>query len=146
VAITAFQYGNATKAAVNKEWDWDTDTVAITLHTSTYVPDQDVHDYKNDLTNELTTSGGYTVGGQNLASKTATYTGGTNKLVLDATDLTWTAFSNTWRVAVATCTTPGTDATRPLLMYQLSSVDISPGGADLTLQWHADGLLLYTVS
>lgn len=146
MAITALMYGNCPKQAFNKEIDFDSDTIKVTLHTSTYTPDQDVHDYQNDLTNELSTASGYTSGGATLASKTVTYTAGTNVFMMDAADVTWTAFSATFRTAVVVDTTPGTTATNPVLCYQQNSADISPGGADLTLQWNAAGIMTITVT
>ncbi len=67
-------YGNAMKAALNKELDFDSDTLVVTLHTATYVPDRGAHDYVNDLTNELATGAGYTAGGVTVTAKTITYT------------------------------------------------------------------------
>ena len=42
--------------------DFDTDTFKGLLLTDAYVPDRAVHDYRNDLTNEITGTG-YTAGG-----------------------------------------------------------------------------------
>lgn len=66
-------YGNAISQAFNKEIDWDSDTIKVQLHTSTYTP-SDAHDYQNDLTNEVSTANGYTAGGVTLGTKTRTYT------------------------------------------------------------------------
>jgi hypothetical protein len=60
--------------AWNKELDWDSDNFRWTLHTSTYAPNQDTHEFVSDLTNELGTAGGYTVGGIALATPVRTYT------------------------------------------------------------------------
>jgi hypothetical protein len=44
-------YGNGLKHFFNKAIDWDTDAgIKIALTTSTYVPDQDAHDFFNDVT------------------------------------------------------------------------------------------------
>lgn len=59
---------------INKEIDWDSDAITFTLHTATYTPNLDTHAYVSDLTNELTTAGGYTVGGITAAGKTQAYT------------------------------------------------------------------------
>lgn len=67
-------YRNALAKIMNKEVDWDSDDLRVTLHTSTYAPDLGAHDYVNDLSNELATSGGYTSGGLAVASKSITYT------------------------------------------------------------------------
>lgn len=145
MTISGKLYGKVFTQLWNKLIDYDSDTIAVTLHTVTYVPDQDVDDFFNDATNELATAGGYTSGGKNLASKTVTYTGGSNTHVLDAADLQWTGFSATFREAVISDTTPGTAATDPLIGYQLSSADIVGGGGNLDLAWNASGIVEITV-
>jgi len=55
-------YANALVKAVNAEVDFD-DGMTVTLHTSGYALSRTVDDYVNDLTNELPSAGGYTVGG-----------------------------------------------------------------------------------
>lgn len=67
-------YRQALAKIMNKEVDWDSDDLRVTLHTSTYVPDLGAHDYVNDLSNELATGGGYTSGGLAVAGKSITYT------------------------------------------------------------------------
>jgi hypothetical protein len=67
-------YRQAQTKFLNKEADWNSDTITITLHTSSYTPALDTDDYVNDLTNELSTAGGYTSGGVTLSSCTITYT------------------------------------------------------------------------
>jgi len=48
--------------AFNGNLDFDTDTIKVTLHTSSYVENKD-HDFFDDATNELSTGSGYTSGG-----------------------------------------------------------------------------------
>lgn len=143
MAITGKMYGLVTKAAWNKEVDWDSDTITCGASTSGYTPDQDTHDYLNDITSEVS-GGGYSR--KTLTGKTVTYTGATNKLTLDADDVTWTSATFTARTFWLADTTPGTDATRPLLGYQQSDVDITGGGGDLVLQWNSAGIFEYTIS
>jgi hypothetical protein len=55
--------------------DLDTDTLKMSLHTNSYTPAPLTHDYADDLTNEVSSSGtGYTTGGATLGSKTLTLT------------------------------------------------------------------------
>lgn len=141
--FTAKMYGQATLKAWNKEVDWDSDTITVGASTSVYTPDQDAHIYANAITNEVS-GGGYSR--KTLASKTATYTGATNKCTFDAADVTWTAASFTVRTFWIADTQTGADATSPLLGYQQNDADISGGGADLILQWNAAGIFEYTIS
>lgn len=67
-------FRNAPVKAWNKEIAFTSDTIKATLHTATMSPLQDTWSYVSDLTNELTTANGYTVGGLTLASCTCAYT------------------------------------------------------------------------
>jgi hypothetical protein len=58
----------------NKEVDFNSDSLFWTLHTVSYVPNFDTHQNVSDLTNELTTAGGYTVGGIAVGTPAMTYT------------------------------------------------------------------------
>lgn len=50
------------------------DTIMVTLHSASYTPDLDTHAYVSNLTNELATGGGYTLGGIALTGRALTYT------------------------------------------------------------------------
>ncbi len=65
-------YANALLSFAQKLIDWDSDAIKCTLHTSTYAPNYGTHDFQNDLTNELSTAGGYTAGGAALTSLAST--------------------------------------------------------------------------
>ena len=43
--------------------DFDTDTFKAMLVTSSYTPNKDTHDRRDDVTNEVAATGGYTAGG-----------------------------------------------------------------------------------
>ena len=68
--------------------DLDNDTIKIMLVTSSYSPDFGAHDFKDDVTNEVSGTG-YTSGGNTLGSVTLTQTGGTIKF--DAADTSWSS-------------------------------------------------------
>lgn len=106
MAVSTYVYGNVLLKAFNKEIDWAADNIKIMLCTSSYTPDQDAHDYKDDVDNEVT-GDGYTVGGMSLATPTATYTGGTNTVAFDSVDAVWTTSTITARYAVIYDATPG---------------------------------------
>lgn len=145
MAVTARLYGQAPLHAFSKKIDYLNDDITVTLHTVTYVPDQDNNDFADDLTNEVSGTG-YTAGGKSLASKTLTYTSATNTTTADAADLQWTGSSFSARSAAIKDNSPGTAATKPLIAYQLSDADITASGGNFDLVWNAAGIFSFTVT
>lgn len=145
MAVTAFQYGLFNKSAWNKELDLDSDTIKVMLCTSSYVPNQDTHQYKSSITNEVTGTG-YTAGGNTLTSTVVAYTTGTNVLNFDAADTVWATSTITARYAVVYDSTPGTDATRPLICYVDFGADVISSGGNFTIAWDALGIVSVTVA
>ena len=119
------------------------DSLKLTLHTSTYSPNQSTNEVKADATNELSTAGGYTALGQALASKT--YASSSLVTTFDAADVTWTGTSITHRYAVCwddTVTTPAD----PLMYYVDNGGDVTTSSTDLVYQWNASGIFTFTVA
>jgi hypothetical protein len=146
MAVTAKLYGSFFGALANEEHDLLDDVIKAMATTVTYVPDQDVHDYKNDITNEVTFTG-YTAAGAALANDTFTYTAGSNLWTYDADNVVWTVTgSGTIRVVVVyNSTGGGTDATRGLICYQSSDADVTATDANLTVAWSGSGIFTITV-
>lgn len=138
-------YGNMLLKALNKEVDYDTDTIKVMLCTSTYSPNQDTHIYKSSVTNEVTGTG-YTAGGATLASKTITYDTATNVVVLDAADVTWASSTITARYAVIYSDAGASDATKVLLGYVDFGSDQASTSGNFTLTWDATGIFRITVA
>lgn len=145
MAVSAKLYGSFLTKALNKEIDWDTDVIKVALTTSSYTPDQDAHDYFNDVTNEVTGTG-YTAGGATLASKTMTPNTGTNTYAYDAADTTWTTSTITARYAVLYDSTPGTAATNPLIGYVDFGENVSSTAGTFSIVWDAAGIFTLTVA
>lgn len=145
MAVTGKFYGLAIKSAFNGEIKLTSDTIKVMLCTSTYVPDQDAHQYKSSVTNEVTGTG-YTAGGATLGTKTVTYTAATNVFAFDAADVTWPSSTITARYAVVYDDTPATDATKPLIGYVDFGADVSTTAGTFTLTWDAAGVCTVTVS
>ena len=139
-------YGKGLQAFCQKLIDWEDDAgIKIALCTSSYVPDQDAHDFFDDVTNEVANGNGYTSGGQALGTKTLTYTAGTNVLKLDAADPQWTEATFTARVAVIYLDT-ATPATSPLIGYCVFDGDVSPSAGTLDITFDAGGILKITAA
>jgi hypothetical protein len=91
-----------------------TGTVKLSLHTNTWVPDRDVHDFFNDATNEVAGGAGYAV--QTLGSKTITYDSASDQVRFDFADVTFSfTAANTWRHGVVWIDTAGASTTDPLV-------------------------------
>lgn len=138
-------YGSFLMKALNKEIDWDTDTIKVALATSSYTPNQDTHDYFDDITNEVTGTG-YTAGGETLASKSISYDSSTNIITLDAADVTWASSTITARYAIVYDASPATAATKPLIGYVDFGSDQSSSSGNFTITWDATGIVRITVS
>lgn len=132
-------------ATADRRVDWVGDTIQCSLHTVTYTPDQDVHDFFNDATNEITGTG-YTAGGVSLGSKTLTYDTATNQVRLDAVDASWTGATFTARYAVIWKDTAGASTTDPLLSYVDFGADESVASGTFSVVWDATGVLRFDVS
>ena len=140
-------YGSFLVKALNKEVDFDSDTIKVALLTNAYTPNQDTHDYFDDVVaNEVAATGGYTSGGITLANKTITYDSGTNVIKLDADDVTWSASTITARYAVVYDASPASDATRPLIGYVDFGSDQSSSSGNFTITWDATGIVRITIA
>jgi hypothetical protein len=139
-------YGQFLSQALNKEIDWDTDTIKVALLTNAYTPDQDVHNYLDDVVANEVSGTGYTAGGNTLANKTNSYNSATNVITLDADDTTWSSSTITARYAVIYDATPATNATRPLIGYVDFGSDQSSSNGNFTITWDATGIVRITVA
>lgn len=148
MAVTAFVYGRHLEgqysATAARRVDWVSDSIKVMLASSSYVPDQDAHDFVNDVTNEISGTG-YTAGGAALGSKTVTYVGASNQLQLDASDSQWTSATFTARYAVIYKDT-GTASTSPLIAYVDFGADQSVSSGAFTIQWAASGIVTLTAA
>ena len=145
MAVTTFYYGPAFQSAFNKEIDIDSDVLKVMLCTSAYTPNQDTHQYKSSVTNEVVGTG-YTATGATLTGVTVTYTAGTNTLAIDAADVSWASSTITARYAVIYDSTPPSDATRPLIAYVDFGADVSSSGGPFSITWDAGGIATVVVS
>lgn len=136
-------YGLFFDSAYKKKLDLSADTLKIMLCTSTYSPNQDTHQFKSDVTNEVTGTG-YTATGATLTSVSLTYTGATNVYMLDAADPSWASSTITARYAVIYDATPASDATRPLIGYIDFVTDQSSSSSTFTIVFDSAGIATTT--
>jgi len=146
MAVTAKMMGQCLIKALNKELDWDTDTIKVMLYEDDLVIDQDTMIYLDDIVTGTEASGtGYTAGGDTLASKTIDYTAGTNTIKLDAADTTWTASTITAMYAVIYQDTT-VASTSVLIAYVDFGQNESSSNGDFKITWHTDGIATIVAS
>jgi len=139
-------YGKSMISVWNKEIDFNTDVIKGMHTSSSYTPDQDVHDYKDDVTNEVTGTN-VPAGGFTADNCTLTYTGATNVFKLDHDD---ESISTATATGIASTvwydSSPATDATRPLIGYVTWDSALSPNAGTLAFNLDSAGLATITVS
>lgn len=132
-------YNSFKKNIMDGSIDLDTDTIKVALVTSSYTPDQDVHDFFDDVTNEVSGTG-YTAGGASLANKAVTADNTDNEGVFDADDVSWTTATITARGAVLYKST-GTASTSALIAYIDFTADKVSTAGTFTISWNSEGIL-----
>jgi hypothetical protein len=141
LAVATHVFGNALEHLGDADIDWTADTIKCSLHTATYTPDIDAHDFFNDATNECSGTG-YTAGGKTLAGKARTVVGASNEVRFDADDLVWTGLdlATAARWAVIYKSRGGAASADELIAYVDLDTDRDPAGGSLTITWPADGV------
>lgn len=139
-------YGQFLAKALNKEVDFDSDTIKVALVGSAYTPNQDSHDYWDDVVANEVTGTGYTAGGATLAGKSVTYDSASNVIVLDANDVTWSSSTITARYAVVYDDSGATNAQKVLIGYVDFGSDQSSTSGNFTVTWDATGVIRITVA
>lgn len=144
MAVTAKMYGNFLLKTLNKEIDWDTDSIKVMLCTA-FTADQDGDIYLADVAKtEVASGGGYTTGGKALENKTIGYTAGTNVIKLDADDVVWTSATITAAYAIIYDDTPATD--KPIIGYVDFGESLVSSSGTFTVAWNTSGITTITVT
>ena len=132
-------YGEGLANVVKGAIDLDTDTFKIILTTSAYTPNQDTHNFRDDVTNEVVGTG-YTAGGATLAGVSVTYDTATNEVRISWTDPTWPSSTITARTAVIYKSRGGAASADELLAYCTEASDITSTAGTFTVDLPAPTL------
>lgn len=138
-------YGLGLLAVVKGAVDLDTDTFKLMLTTSTYTPNIDTHDFRDDVTNEVGASGSYAAGGATLAGVAVTYDAASNQIRTKWTDPAFTSATITARTAVIYKSRGGAASADELLAYCTESADVTSTAGTFTVDL-PDPTLTLTVS
>lgn len=103
--------------------DCDTDTFKVMLVTSTYTPNKDTHDRRDDVTNEVSGTG-YSAGGTTSAV-TVTKDNATDKVTIQFGAVSWPTSTVTARGAVYYKSRGGASSADELVAYNDFGGDVS---------------------
>lgn len=124
-------YNSAVDDMARGAIDFDTDTFKVMLVTSAYTPDKDVHDKRDDVTNEVTGTG-YTAGGVTTAC-TVTKVTATDRVTVSFAAATWPSSTITARGAVIYKSRGGASSADNLVCYVDFVSDVSSSAATFSL-------------
>lgn len=147
MAVTAHSYTKVGLSLATKKIDLTADTIkCMLLSAYTVGTTQDTAQYVSDVLAAATeaTGTGYTAGGATIASRTFTATG--HVYTLNGTIPAWSTTGGTLAAAYALFydSTPGTNATNPVLTYwDLGGTQTSSNGT-FTLTVPGGGILTLT--
>lgn len=111
--------------------DFDTDTFKIMLVTSSYTPDKDTHDRRDDVTNEVTGTG-YSTGGSTIAC-TVTKDTANDKVTLQFASTSWPSSTINARAAVVYKSRGGASSADELVFYNDFDADVSTTSGTFTV-------------
>ena len=132
-------YNSALGALGEANIDWVDDTIHVSLHTSSYAPNIDTHDFYDDVTNEVSPSGSYVAGGLALSGKTVSIDTTNNRAEFQASNVVITGFTGVFRYLVVRKFNATASLSRLICYLDLGS-DVTVTNSTYTITWNADGV------
>ncbi len=111
--------------------DFDSDTFKAMLVTSTYSPNKDTHDKRDDVTNEVTGTG-YTAGGATCAV-TVTKDTANDKVTITLGSVSWSSSTITARGCVYYKSRGGASSADEIVAYNDFGGDVSTTGGTFSV-------------
>ena len=111
--------------------DFDSDTFKAMLVTSTYSPNKDTHDKRDDVTNEVTGTG-YTAGGTTCAV-TVTKDTANDKVTITLGSVSWSSSTITARGCVYYKSRGGASSADEIVAYNDFGGDVSTTGGTFSI-------------
>lgn len=148
MAITASGYYGLTLEKQFKKTqtgDMESTSVYVMLVTDGYTHAYDTHDFRSDITNEVTAGSGYTAGGIALDA-TPSWTVGSpaaGQIAYDSADPDWASSTITDAMAAVLYHTSGSSATDQLYMLSDFGTAVSTANGTLTIQVDSNGWVYF---
>ena len=145
MAVTAHTFTKFNDSLTNKLVNLSSDTLKVML-LSSYTAGQDTHQFVSDVLGAGTevTGTGYTAGGQALTSVSLSDSG--HVRTLTCANPSWTSSTITAAYAVFYDSTPGSNATNPVICYWDFGGNFTDTSGTFTLTINGSGLVTITGS
>ena len=124
-------YNSAIDEMARGDIDFDTDTFKAMLVTSSYTPNKDTHDFRDDVTNEVSGTG-YTAGGV-ASAVTVTKDTANDKVTIQLGAVSWASSTITARGCVYYKSRGGASSADELICYADFGSDVSSSGGTFSV-------------
>ena len=124
-------YNSAPDEMARGDIDFDTNTFKAMLVTSSYTPNKDTHDFRDDVTNEVSGTG-YTAGGVSSAV-TVTKDTANDKVTIQLGAVSWASSTITARGCVYYKSRGGASSADELVCYADFGSDVSSSGGTFSV-------------
>jgi hypothetical protein len=112
--------------------DFDTDTFKAMLVTSSYTPNKDTHEFRDDVTNEVPATGNYVAGGE-TSTVTVTKDNANDKVTIQFGAVSWSSSTITARGCVYYKSRGGASSADELVAYNDFGSDVSSSGGTFSV-------------
>jgi hypothetical protein len=146
MAATIAWFGKGAQAMMAGSIDLDTDTFKLMLASSSYTPNRDTHDFRDDVTNEVTGTN-WAAGGITLSGAALSFDATSDQARWDLTDVSnATTTIASARYGIIYKSRGGASTADELLALIDFGGDQSVTAATFAITWHADGVLYIDVT
>ncbi len=139
MAVTLHFYNAFKKLQLDDPVDFDTEIIKVALCDTSYSPSIDDDENFDDLTNELS-GGGYTAGGNTLASISISKDNTNDRGLIDAANPSFTSLTATNVRTAVIYESSASAATSPLVCYIDFGANKTLTDGTLTINFNANGI------
>jgi hypothetical protein len=125
-------YNSAIDEMARGDIDFDTNTFKAMLVTSSYTPNKDTHEFRDDVTNEAPATGNYVAGGE-TSTVTVTKDTANDRVTIQFGAVSWSSSTITARGCVYYKSRGGASSADELVAYADFGSDVSSSGGTFSV-------------
>jgi hypothetical protein len=144
--MEAYAYGQFLVNLMNGTINWASDSIMVMLCTSSYVPDQENHEFKSDIDTLVVEVDGtnYVAGGVVLANAAVAYSELEGKVLVQADPAAWSEATITARYAIIYDGTPASPGAQPLIGFLNFGEDKASTSGTFKISF-PDGVMIFSI-